>query len=42
MNEDLEKKITTEETKRKNMKKAKENFGVEVGEDSTKYDEKRR
>lgn len=39
MNEDLEKKITTEETKRKNMKKAKENFGVEVGEDSTKYGE---
>ena len=39
MNEDLEKKITKEERKRKNMKKAREEFGVEVGEDSTKYGE---
>lgn len=39
MNKDLEKKITTEETKKKNMKKAKEEFGVEVGEDTTKYGE---
>lgn len=39
MNEDLEKKIVNEETKKKNMKKAREEFGVEVGEDSTKYGE---
>lgn len=39
MNKDLEKKITNEETKRKNMKKAREEFGVEVGEDTTKYGE---
>lgn len=39
MNEDLEKKIATEETKKKNMKKAREEFGVEVGEDTTKYGE---
>lgn len=39
MNKDLEKKIATEEIKKKNMKKAKEEFGVEVGEDSTKYGE---
>ena len=39
MNEDLEKKIANEETKKKNMKKAKEEFGVEVGEDTTKYGE---
>lgn len=39
MNKDLEKKIANEETKRKNMKKAREEFGVEVGEDSTKYGE---
>ncbi len=39
MNEDLNKKVTDEETKRKNMKKAKEEFGIEVGEDSTKYGE---
>lgn len=39
MNEDLKKKITTEETKKKNIKKANENFGVEVGEDTTKYGE---
>ncbi len=39
MNEDLNKKVTDEETKRKNMKKAKEEFGIEVGEDGTKYGE---
>ncbi len=39
MNENLEKKITKEETKKKNMKKARQEFGVEVGEDSTKYGE---
>lgn len=39
MDEDLEKKITNEETKKKNMKKAREEFGIEVGEDSTKYGE---
>lgn len=39
MNEDLEKKITSEKTKKKNVKKAREEFGVEVGEDSTKYGE---
>lgn len=39
MNEDLEKKITNKETKRKNMKDAREEFGVEVGEDTTKYGE---
>lgn len=39
MNKDLEKKIANEETKKKNMKKAREEFGVEVGEDSTKYGE---
>ena len=39
MNEDLEKKIANEETKKKNMKKAKEEFGVEVGEDTTEYGE---
>lgn len=39
MNKDLEKKIATEETKKKNMKKAREEFGVEVGEDTTKYGE---
>lgn len=39
MNEDLEKKITNKETKRKNMKEARKEFGVEVGEDSTKYGE---
>ncbi len=39
MNENLEKKIANEETKRKNMKKAREEFGVEVGEDNTKYGE---
>lgn len=39
MNKDLEKKIANEETKRKNMKKAREEFVVEVGEDTTKYGE---
>lgn len=39
MNEDLEKKITSEKTKKKNVKKAREEFGVEVGEDTTKYGE---
>lgn len=39
MNDDLEKKKTDEQTKRKNMKKVREEFGVEVGEDSTKYGE---
>lgn len=39
MNEDLEKKIIDEEKRRKNMKEAREEFGVEVGEDTTKYGE---
>ena len=39
MNRDLEKKTMSEETKKKNMKKAKKEFGVEVGEDTTKYGE---
>ena len=39
MDKNLENKMTDEEIKRKNMKKAKEEFGVEVGEDSTKYGE---
>lgn len=39
MNKDLENKIASEKTKKKNMKKAREEFGVEVGEDSTKYGE---
>lgn len=39
MNKDLEKKITNEEQKRKNLEQAREEFGVEVGEDSTKYGE---
>ncbi len=39
MNEKLEKKIISEEQKRKNTEKAREEFGVEVGEDSTKYGE---
>lgn len=39
MNKDLEKKIASEKAKKKNMKKAREEFGVEVGEDSTKYGE---
>lgn len=39
MNKDLEKKIASEKTKKENMKKAREEFGVEVGEDSTKYGE---
>lgn len=39
MNKDLEKKIASEKTKKKNMKKAREEFGVEVGEDTTKYGE---
>lgn len=39
MNENLEKKITSEEQRRRNFEKAREEFGVEVGEDSTKYGE---
>lgn len=39
MNKDLEKKIVSEETKRRNTNKARQEFGVEVGEDSTKYGE---
>lgn len=39
MNEDLEKKIISKEERRKNMQKARQEFGVEVGEDSTKYGE---
>lgn len=39
MNENLEKKITNEEKKKKNLEKAREEFGVEVGEDNTKYGE---
>ena len=37
MNEDLEKEMTNQETKRKHIKKARQEFGVEVGEDNTKY-----
>lgn len=39
MNEGLEKKITDKETKKKNLQKARQEFGIEVGEDSTKYGE---
>ena len=39
MNENLEKKIIREEQKKKNLEEAREEFGVEVGEDSTKYGE---
>ncbi len=39
MNEKLEKKITSEEKKKKNLEKAREEFGIEVGEDNTKYGE---
>ena len=39
MNEKLEKKITSEEQKKKNLEKAREEFGIEVGEDNTKYGE---
>lgn len=39
MDKNLEKKMTDEQTKERNMKQAKEEFGVEVGEDSTKYGE---
>ena len=39
MNENLEKKITSEEQKKRNLEKAREEFGVEVGEDTTKYGE---
>lgn len=39
MNENLEKKITSEEKKKKNLEKARVEFGVEVGEDNTKYGE---
>ena len=39
INKDLEKKSASEKTKAKNMKKAREEFGVEVGEDTTKYGE---
>ena len=39
MNENLEKKITNKEQKRKNLKQVRQEFGIEVGEDSTKYGE---
>lgn len=39
MNEELEKKKINKEKRKENMKKAIEDFGVEVGEDNTKYGE---
>ncbi len=39
MNEDLEKKKIDESKRSKNLKKAREKYGVEVGEDATKYGE---
>lgn len=39
MNENLDKKKIDIEKRRKNMFKQREEFGVEVGEDSTKYGE---
>ncbi|MBO5479381.1 MAG: hypothetical protein J6A04_06850 [Clostridia bacterium] len=39
MNKDFEKKKIDKEKRRENMTKAKEEFGVEVGEDNTKYGE---
>lgn len=39
MNNEFNKKKIDDEKRRENMKQAKEKFGVEVGEDSTKYGE---
>ena len=39
MNNEFNKKKIDEEKRRENMEQAKEKFGVEVGEDSTKYGE---
>lgn len=39
MNKDLEKKKISDNKQIKNVKEAKEDFGVEVGEDCTKYGE---
>lgn len=39
MNKELEKKKISEEQKIKNVEEAREEFGVEVGEDATKYGE---
>lgn len=39
MNEELEKKKISKEKRRDNMEEAREEFGIEVGEDSTKYGE---
>ena len=39
MNKDLEKKKIDKDKRTKNMKKAREEFGIEVGEDNTKYGE---
>ena len=33
------KRVTSEEKKKKNLEKAREEFGIEVGEDNTKYGE---
>lgn len=39
MNKDLEKKKISDKQQRENVKESKEEFGVEVGEDCTKYGE---
>lgn len=39
MNKDLEKKKISQKQKMKNVQEAKEEFGIEVGEDATKYGE---
>lgn len=39
MNNEFNKKKIDEEKRRKNMEQARKEFGVEVGEDSTKYGE---
>lgn len=39
MNKEFSKKRISNKEKQENMQKAKEEFGVEVGEDSTKYGE---
>lgn len=39
MNNEFNKKKIDDEKRRENMEQAKEKFGVEVGEDSTKYGE---
>ena len=36
---DYQKERTEEEKKKKNLEKAREEFGIEVGEDNTKYGE---